>query len=99
MLDSSIIIQTYGAPGPTEIYCEGSYNVGNSLMINVEDYIWEQGSDHCKWVYALNNNYVCYGDLNRNTDPQKFRGGAFYCVDSMHLNKAMRHINPKPEAC
>lgn len=90
MLDSSIIAQTYGAPSPDQIYCEGSYNVGNSLMMRVRDYIWEQGSDHCKWAYALDNDFVCFGDLNRNTERQRLRGGAFYCIDSANLNKAMR---------
>ena len=81
MLESSIIAQTFGSPRAWKPYCEGDYDVGNSYKIKVgKNKPWRQGSDHCKWAYATENDFVCFGDLNRNTFAQTVRGGAFYCL-------------------
>mgnify|MGYP001016993347 FL=1 len=56
---------------------------------------WKQTNDHSKYAYAIDNDYVCFGDLNRNKEAQKRRGGAFYCLESPYLNSAMRGINPR----
>jgi len=28
---------------------------------------WKTANDHSKWLIATQNDYVCYGDLNRNS--------------------------------
>ena len=35
---------------------------------------WIQYHDHSKWIYSLDGQYACFGDLNRNTDKQEVRG-------------------------
>ena len=90
MIGSPIIAQTFGCPRPYEPIPD---KVGNSQEMDANGNKWGQGSDHCKWAYALKNNYTCFGDLNRNTPAQQTRGGAFYCIDNPYLNKAIKAIN------
>jgi hypothetical protein len=54
-------------------------------------YKWETSKDHSKWIIATDNNYVCYGDMNRGPK-QLPRGGAFYCLNSEGLHKAMWNL-------
>ena len=99
MVQSSIIAQTFGSPDATAPFCSGQYSVGNSYEMKVANNIWKQGSDHCKWAYAWDSPYACFGDLNRNTYAQTVRGGAFYCINSSHLRNALQSINPSPQTC
>ena len=100
MIQSSIIAQTFGSPAPFPPACDQQYHVGNSDVIAISAGIsWKQGSDHSKWCYALENDFACFGDLNRNTDKQRERGGAFYCIENKNLNSALRGINPNPAGC
>lgn len=81
MLESSIVIQTFGSPRVKEPLCGTPYSIGNSNIISVGKYIqWSQWFDHSKWVVATDNDWVCFGDLNRNSYAQTVRGGAFYCI-------------------
>lgn len=57
---------------------------------------WTQTTDHCQWIYAEDNDYVCFVDLNRNSYAQTTWGGAFYCVENPYLHSALKGINPKP---
>lgn len=98
-VESSLIVQSFGMPTPTDPYCNGPYTIGKSSQMNVNGNTWTQTTDHCKWAYAEDNDYVCFGDLNRNSYAQTIRGGAFYCVNNPYLNSALKEINPKPERC
>ena len=96
LVQSSVVIQTWQTP--YDIYCEGKYHVLNSEKIVLAKGVeWPQTKDHSKYSYALDNDYVCFGDLNRNTEAQKRRGGAFYCFESSHLNAALKKINPRKD--
>ena len=99
MIESSIIAQTFGAPAPYEPTCDTQYTLGNSQEMDVNGNKWGQGSDHCKWAYALDNDYTCFGDLNRNTYAQTTRGGAFYCINNPYLNNAIKAININHQGC
>jgi hypothetical protein len=46
MIESSIIAQTYGAPGAFDPVCDTQYTVGNSKLMEVNGNTWNQGSDH-----------------------------------------------------
>jgi hypothetical protein len=71
MVGSSIVIETFGSPKPWEPDCKDAHTVGNTQEIVLSEGIrWGQWYDHSKWVYAVDNDYVCFGDLNRNTEKQ-----------------------------
>lgn len=100
MIKSSIIAQTFGIPTADPKICTPPYTVGNSNEIDLTDKVsWTQGSDHSKWIYALNNGFSCFGDLNRNTVAQLVRGGSFYCINNTNLNKALKILTPKADKC
>jgi hypothetical protein len=71
-------------------------SVSKSLVREVS---WKSGSDHCKWAYALDNDFSCFGDLNRDTKRQSMRGGAYYCIQSPNLNAALKALTPNADVC
>jgi hypothetical protein len=42
----------------------------------------------------MDNDWACFGDLNRNSYAQTVRGGAFYCVESAPLKGSLKYITP-----
>ena len=98
MLKSPILAETWGRPLQAP-WCGTPYPVGNINLIQVTSSIsWKETQDHSKWAYATQNNYVCFGDMNRMTSQWK-RGGAFYCLNSPSLKQAMVAITAQTSAC
>ncbi len=65
--------------------------VNNVKQIALNDEIkWVESQDHSKWAIS-GDKFSCFGDMNRMSSQWK-RGGAFYCLDDMTLNAAMRKI-------
>ena len=46
----------------------------------------------------MNNDYSCFGDMNRMTSQWK-RGGAFYCLKSKVLKSALVSITAQVDNC
>ena len=91
MLQSPILAETWGRPLQVP-YCGSPYSVGNIKLLQFNSQVsWKETQDHSKWAYATQNNYVCFGDMNRMTSQWK-RGGAFYCLNSPLLKQAMLSI-------
>lgn len=97
MLNSRIVAETWGRPIDAP-WC-GSPSTGNANTIVYSPQLsWTQTQDHSKWAYAVDNNYSCFGDMNRMSS-QWTRGGAFYCIDNPLLNIALKKIVPNPVVC
>lgn len=97
MLGSPILAETWGRPLQAP-WCGTPY-VGNINYIQFNTQVnWKETQDHSKWAYAVNNNFVCFGDMNRMTS-QWTRGGAFYCLNSAPLKQAMVSITGQTQAC
>lgn len=79
MLNSPLLVQSWGRPLQAP-WCQHQLSVGNIREIKLTNNIyWNQSKDHGKWGYALENNYACFGDLNRMTSQWR-RGGGFFCI-------------------
>jgi len=65
MLESSILSQTWH--GRTQsLVCPRGYKSSKVLKMQLNDkHAWASSIDHSKWIVATDNNYVCYGDMNR----------------------------------
>lgn len=88
MLKSPMVAETWGRP-LQDPWCGTPYPVNNIGVIKFNaQTTWNETQDHSKWAYALNNNYCCFGDMNRMTSQWK-RGGAFYCINSSLLKQAL----------
>jgi len=59
------------------------------MKVALSELKWNHSDDHSKWVY--NDNYACFGDMNRMTSQWK-RGGAFYCLKNARLVKAIKQM-------
>jgi len=91
MLNSSLVAQTWGRPLDYP-WCGSDYKTGNIKEIKFSDTIfWSTTQDHSKWSVMLDNNYSCFGDMNR-MDSQWTRGGAFYCLKSDLLSQALKAV-------
>lgn len=97
MLQSPILAETWGRPLQAP-WC-GTYPVGNiaSIVLNAQ-IAWKETQDHSKWACATQNNYCCFGDMNRMSS-QWARGGAFYCLDNALLKQAMTSIVTVINSC
>jgi hypothetical protein len=99
-IKSSVVAQTFGSPTAWAPICDTEFTVGNSETMVISSGIkWTQYHDHSKWIYSLDGQYACFGDLNRNTDKQEVRGGAFYCLKDSRVNGALQGINPTHQGC
>lgn len=91
MLNSSLVAQTWGRPLDYP-WCGSNYKTGNIKEIKFSETIfWSTSQDHSKWSVMLDNNYSCFGDMNR-MDSQWTRGGAFYCLKSDLLSQALKNV-------
>lgn len=97
MLNSSLVAETWGRP-LQEPWC-GKNSVGNIRYLTFNSEVsWKETQDHSKWCYALENNFACFGDMNRMTSQWK-RGGAFYCLNSAILKNALTKITSQTQTC
>ncbi len=59
---------------------------------------WSETQDHSKWAYPKIGDFGCFGDMNRMPSQWK-RGGAFFCIQSANLKKALSSVAVELEDC
>jgi deoxyribonuclease-2 len=71
------------------------HTVTDILYINLEplgvDYEWHYTQDHAKWAISKGPDWVCVGDINRDTSQEK-RGGGTICFQNKDLWQSLSQI-------
>jgi deoxyribonuclease-2 len=76
--------------------CSGSYEAHNILTVNFGTLEWKRTQDHSKW--AVVDQTVCIGDINRQSGQFK-RGGGTFCRTDATFGKEMNKVIGTVEQC
>ena len=91
-----IIAETWGRPLQSP-WCSGKYQVYNVNTLKLAGISWTEQDDHSKWAIA-NNEYACFGDMNRMSSQWK-RGGSFFCLSDSSLVSAIKKVIVTHDKC
>ena len=82
-------VEEQGAGAPSSGHVDDIQNV--DLTELGAPYAWKYTKDHAKWAIGEGSDWVCVGDLNRQTSQEK-RGGATIAFRHAKLNGWLRSI-------
>jgi deoxyribonuclease-2 len=72
-----------------------AHDVTDILYISLEplgvDYEWHYTQDHAKWAISKGPDWVCVGDINRDTSQEK-RGGGTICFQNKELWQSLSQV-------
>jgi len=105
-LQVDLAVQTWKNGGGENMNSSCTSGGFKNQVMNIEEVdapalTWKSSRDHSKWGVAVGTRtkqYVCFGDINRQTSQIK-RGGGAVCVQSTKLWNAMTAITGSYDAC
>mmetsp|Transcript_113489 Transcript_113489/g.260364 ORF Transcript_113489/g.260364 Transcript_113489/m.260364 type:complete len:332 (+) Transcript_113489:84-1079(+) len=100
-LKQDLVAETWqNGRGDLGAFCKPTHTweVVDVKSVEVNGETWTINQDHSKWCVTKSSNYVCVGDMNRQSGQEK-RGGGTLCLSDSATYKAFTSVIQGKDTC